>query len=161
MVFIYLFIYFYLFSFLGMHPWHMEVCRLGIELELQLPAYTRATATRDPSRVCDLYHSSWQHHILNPLSKARGTCILMDTNWIHFLCTTIETRYALFLTISSIMFGDWIESPVLCSRTSLLIPSKCESLHQLPQTPSPSHPLPLLFGHHKSVLHVHEFVSVL
>ena len=35
------------------------------------PAYTTATATRHPSRVCNLHHSSWQHHILNPLSKAR------------------------------------------------------------------------------------------
>ena len=33
----------------------MEVPRLGDELELQLPAYTTATATPDPSCVCDLY----------------------------------------------------------------------------------------------------------
>ena len=31
----------------------MEVPRLGVELELQLPAYTTATATWDPSRTCD------------------------------------------------------------------------------------------------------------
>ena len=31
--------------FLGPHPWHMEVPRLGIESELKLPAYTTATAT--------------------------------------------------------------------------------------------------------------------
>ena len=51
----------------------MEVPRLGVESELQLPAYTRATATRDPSHVCDLHHSSWHtpHRILNPLNKAR------------------------------------------------------------------------------------------
>ena len=30
---------------------HMEVSRLGVESELQLPAYTRATATRDPSCI--------------------------------------------------------------------------------------------------------------
>ena len=30
------------------HLWHMEVSRLGAELELQLPTYTRAIAnTRD------------------------------------------------------------------------------------------------------------------
>ena len=35
---------------------------------------------QDLSHVCDLYHSSWQCWILNPLSKARDqTCILMDT----------------------------------------------------------------------------------
>jgi len=49
----------------------MEVSRLGIESELQLPAYATATATWVPSHVCDLHHSSRQHRILNPLSEAR------------------------------------------------------------------------------------------
>ena len=35
--------------FLGPHPRHMEVPRLGIDLELWLPAYTTATAMSDPS----------------------------------------------------------------------------------------------------------------
>ena len=67
----------------------MEVSRLGVELELQqLLAYTTATATRDPSRVCDLHHSSWQQRILNPLSEARDrTHVLMDTSWIRFCYT--------------------------------------------------------------------------
>ena len=35
----------YFFSFyLGLHPWCMEVPRLGVESELHLPAYTTATA---------------------------------------------------------------------------------------------------------------------
>ena len=50
--------YFYFLAFLGPHLWHMEVPRPGVELELELPAYTTATATGDPSHVCDLYHSS-------------------------------------------------------------------------------------------------------
>ena len=37
--------------FLGPHLWHMEVPRLGVEWELQLPAC--ATATQHLSRVCD------------------------------------------------------------------------------------------------------------
>ena len=37
----------------------MEVPRLGVELEIQLPAYTTATATPDPSGVCELHQSSW------------------------------------------------------------------------------------------------------
>ena len=58
----------------------MEVPRLGVQLELQVLAYARATATRDPSHICNLHLSSRQCQILNPLSKARdGTCILMDT----------------------------------------------------------------------------------
>ena len=32
----------------------MEVPRLGVESELQLPAYATATATQNPSHVCDL-----------------------------------------------------------------------------------------------------------
>ena len=39
---------FLFFCFLGPHSQHMEVPRLGVELELQLPAYTTATATLDP-----------------------------------------------------------------------------------------------------------------
>ena len=57
--------------FLGMHLWHMEVLRLGVELELQLPAYATATATPDLSSVCSLHHSSQQCRILNSLSKAK------------------------------------------------------------------------------------------
>ena len=63
----------------------MEVPRLGVQQELQLPAYTTATATRDPSHVCDLHHSSQQNRTLNPLSKARDrTSILRDTIQVHY-----------------------------------------------------------------------------
>ena len=63
----------------------MEVPRLGVELELQLLAYTTATATRDPSHICALHHSSQQHQILNPLSGARDqTSILMDTSQVPY-----------------------------------------------------------------------------
>ena len=68
-LFVFLFC-FVLFVFLGPHPGYMEVPRLGVESELQLPACTTATATRDPSRVCGLHHSSRQRWILNPLSEA-------------------------------------------------------------------------------------------
>ena len=62
---------------------NMEVPRLGVESELQLPTYARATATWDPSRLCDLYHSSQQHRIPDPLSKARDrTHNLMVTSRI-------------------------------------------------------------------------------
>ena len=46
----------------------------------------------DPSRVCDLHHSPWQHQILNPWSEARDwTCNLMVPDWIHFHCATTGT----------------------------------------------------------------------
>ena len=36
--------FFFLSFFLGLHPQHMEIRRLGVESELQLPAYITATA---------------------------------------------------------------------------------------------------------------------
>ena len=52
--------FFFLVSFRvsGPHPWHMEVPRLGVKSELQLPAYTTGTATWDLSYVCNLNGSS-------------------------------------------------------------------------------------------------------
>ena len=71
--------------FLGLHPRHMEIPRLGVKWELQLPAYTMATATWDLSSLWDLHHSSPQLVILNPLIKARGgTSALTDANPIGF-----------------------------------------------------------------------------
>ena len=50
----------------------MEVPRLGVESELQLPADATAATMQDLSHVYDLHHHS-QHHsqVLNPPSKAR------------------------------------------------------------------------------------------
>ena len=57
----------------------MDVPGLGIKSEMQLLAYTTATAMQDLSCVFDLHHSSQQRQILNPLSEARDrTCVLMD-----------------------------------------------------------------------------------
>ena len=70
--FLFLFLFFLSFCyFFGPLPRHMEVPSLGVESEPYPPTYTRATATQDPSRVCDLHHSSRQRWIFNPLSKAR------------------------------------------------------------------------------------------
>ena len=54
----------FFFVFLGPHPQHMEVPRLGVESEMQLPAYTTATEMLDLSRICDLHH--WLMVMLNP-----------------------------------------------------------------------------------------------
>ena len=71
----------FIFFFLGPYLQHMEVPGPGVESELQLPAYTTATAmaTLDPRHICDLHHILWQCQILNPLREARDqTHILMD-----------------------------------------------------------------------------------
>ena len=71
----------------------MDIPRLGVELELQLLAYATATATRDPSYICDLHHSSQQCQIPNPLIEARDQiCILTDTSQIHFRCARMGTH---------------------------------------------------------------------
>ena len=46
-------LFFVVILFLGLHSWHMEIPKLGVELELQLLTYTTATATPDLSHVCD------------------------------------------------------------------------------------------------------------
>ena len=77
------FLFIYLFCFLGPHWQYVEVPRLGVQSELQLPSYTTATATWDPSHGCSLHHSSRQHSILNPLSEARDrTHHCMVPSWI-------------------------------------------------------------------------------
>ena len=70
---------------LGLHSQHMDVPRLEAELELQLLAYTTATAMRDPSHICYLHYSSGQCRILNPLRKVRDqTHILMNASQICY-----------------------------------------------------------------------------
>uniref|UniRef100_A0A4X1T6U6 4-aminobutyrate--2-oxoglutarate transaminase n=1 Tax=Sus scrofa TaxID=9823 RepID=A0A4X1T6U6_PIG len=57
----------------------MEVPRPGVQSELQLLACTTASATQNPSCICNLHHSSRPCGILNPQSEARGrTHILVD-----------------------------------------------------------------------------------
>ena len=85
----FVFCFFFFFGFLGPHPQHKESPSLGVESELQLLAYSTATAMPDPSHVCDLHHSSGQCRPPNPLSKARDqTRNLTDTSRICFYCAT-------------------------------------------------------------------------
>ena len=78
--------------FLGLHSWCTEVPRPGLESELQLLAYGTATAMQEPRHIWDLYHSSWQHQLPDPLREARdGTCILVYTIQIHFHWATTGT----------------------------------------------------------------------
>ena len=58
----------------------MEVLRLGVESEPQLPAYVTVTATPDPSWI---FYNSRQRRIFNPLSRARNrTRILTDASQV-------------------------------------------------------------------------------
>ena len=89
-----LLLFIYLFCFLGPHPWHMKVPRLGAELELQLLVYTIATATLDLSHICNLHHSSRQLQILNPLGEARNwTGILRNISWVQYRWAMMGTPF--------------------------------------------------------------------
>ena len=60
------------FCFLGLHEQYVEVPRLGVESELQLPAYTTAAVMASATYTTD--HG-----------KARDrTHIFMDTGWVHY-----------------------------------------------------------------------------
>ena len=69
------------FVFSGLQPGHMEVPRLGVKSELQMPAYSTATAMQDPSRVCNLYHNSGNAWILNLLSYWARPGIKPTASW--------------------------------------------------------------------------------
>ena len=103
------------FFFSGLHPQHMEVPRLGVELELWPLAF--ATATQNPSHICDLFHSSRQHRILNPPSEARDrTHILMDASQVCYCWATMGTP--VFFGEMSIYvfcpFFSWVVWAFLC-----------------------------------------------
>ena len=71
--------------FLGQHPQHREVLRLGVKSKLQLLACTTTTAMQ----------------ILNPVSEARDwTCILIDTNQV---CSSLShnrnSQVSIFLAV--------------------------------------------------------------
>ena len=84
--------------FWGLHPRHMEVARVGVKSELQLPAYATDTATQDLSRIFDLHRSSQQSQILNPLSKGKVRIrVLMDASWIHHWWAMTGTPWGKFL----------------------------------------------------------------
>ena len=77
----------------------MEAPRLGVESELQLPAYTTGTATLSP----DLHCSLQQHQILNPLSEARNlTRILMDISQVFNLLSHNGKSYSFTRAVSTI-----------------------------------------------------------
>ena len=89
----------------------MEVLRLGVESELQLPACATPTATWASNLVCDLYHGSQQRWILNPLGKARArTCILMDTSQIRFHCATTGTPFSPVPTLNYLKLKEFEET---------------------------------------------------
>ena len=60
--------------------------------DVHLLGCVTGTAMQDPSDVCDLYHSSRQRQISNPLNEARDrTRILMNMSQVHIHWATMGT----------------------------------------------------------------------
>ena len=88
----------------------------GVKLELQLMDYATATATPDPSHVCNLHCRSWQRQILNPLSGARDwTCIHKDSGYVRYHWATTGTPSFLFI---------WNKITGIFSEQSFSLPSE-------------------------------------
>ena len=79
----------------------MEVPRPGVELELQLPAFTTATATQDLTYTTACGNSGPQ-----PTEQGRDwTCVLVDTSQIPYHWATAKTpRGPLFSLLFSFSF---------------------------------------------------------
>ena len=95
--------------------------------KLQLPACTTATATRDLSSVCNLYQSSQQHRIPNPLSEARDqTRVLLDTSQVHFCYAAMGTPFFLFTAVpvayENAQIGSQLELQLLAYATATATP---------------------------------------
>ena len=112
------------FIFLGLPLWHMEVPRLGVHSELQLPAYTTATAMRDLSHTRNRDHSSRQHQILNPLSKARDR---PSSSWILVRFVTADPWWELLQGLSAEERALRLQRPGIKSKSQ----AQCATLGSL------------------------------
>ena len=125
--------FFFFLVFLGLLPQHVEVRGKS---ELQLPAYSTATAMPDPSHVCDLHHSSRQRRILNPLSGRPG--MEPSPSWILVRFVFAEPRRELIASqdFSAQQQGSWdslFHCPLHC-RSSPLGSSPSQPPEQRNQT---------------------------
>ena len=91
---LYLFIYLFILSFQGRSRGIWRFSGQGFQEELQSPAYARTTATRDPSHVCELHHSSRQHPDPLPTERGQGSNL-----HLHGSLTTKPQRELQFLLL--------------------------------------------------------------
>ena len=111
-------IYMFIFCFLGLHPSHVEVPRLEVESELQVPAYAIATAAQDPSHVCDLTATLWSlTHWARPGMEHTSSWILVRfiTCW-----ATMGTPHICFRQTEILSFHLKIYSWIKYSSTEFI-----------------------------------------
>ena len=122
--------FFFLFFFLGLYLWHMEVPKLGADSELQLLAYTTATAMPDLSCVCDVCLSLLQCQIFDPGIEPASSWILIGflTHWATM--GTPKENLLIMRFLISWRYGHYLWSLVCMSSpriTQARIISKCMS----------------------------------
>ena len=113
----------------------MDVSSLAVKSELQLPAYTTATATQDPNCVCSLHTA---HSNARSLTHWAGPGIKYASSWI---LVAFVTCWAPMGTLSNGPTWDFPQKTVL-GLTELLHPKG--SRNQTAWEFSSSSPLPLL-----------------
>ena len=80
------FLFFFSFSFLMAAPVAYGRSQARGQIGAAAAGYAAATATWDPSHVCDLHHSSWQHQIPDPLSDhGQGSTLHSHGHCVDFL----------------------------------------------------------------------------
>ena len=85
----------------------MEVPRLVVKSELQLPATATVTATWDPGCICDLHHSSWQCRSLTHWARPG---IEPVSSWLLVRFTSAEPLWELlksYLIFNLSFFCNW------------------------------------------------------
>ena len=90
-------------SFLQLCLWPLEVPRQGAESELQLPAYTTATATLVLSCICNLCCSLWKCPILNPMTDT-GIKSASSQTLCQVLNPLRHNRHACSLNLQALLF---------------------------------------------------------
>ena len=79
----------------------MEVPRLGVQSELQLPAYATATEMQDRATSVTYTTAHRNARSLTPLSEAKDrTQFLTATSLIRFCCATTGTLTAQILSLA-------------------------------------------------------------
>ena len=138
------------FCFLGQCFRHMEVPRLGVQSELQLPASTTDTATWDPSHLCNPKHSSQQHWILSLLSETRDpTRILLVTIWAHYHLAKTRTP-AIILKAIHLLQHSFLSVPLVSIKLS------CSKKNTVFVETSALQTIPLLLGRQSGFHHREE-----
>ena len=93
-VFVYLFIHLFIYLLLLFRagPVAYGISQAREQIRATAATYTTNTAIQYLIHTCELYHSSGQCWILNPLRETRDQIqVLMDTSWVHYCWAIMGT----------------------------------------------------------------------